>query len=108
MDLKFLNATVITCDDDRRLLRSAGVVVQNGRIKAVGPSGEIAGLYPHLPTIEARGKAILPGIINAHTHVLLLALRGTVEDMSAEVIYGYMTPIFFAMTPDEREAIGLL
>jgi len=108
MDLKFLNATVITCDDERRILRSAGVVVRDGRIKAVGPSGEIAGLYPHLPTIEARGKAILPGIVNAHTHVLLLALRGTVEDMTAEVIYGYMTPISFAMTPDEREAISLL
>jgi 5-methylthioadenosine/S-adenosylhomocysteine deaminase len=108
MDLKFLNATVVTCDNERRVMKSAGVVVEGGRIKAVGPSGEIAGLHPHLPTIDARGKALLPGIINAHTHVLLLALRGTVEDMKAEVIYSYMTPISFAMTPDEREAIALL
>lgn len=108
MDVKFLNATIVTCDDQRQLLRSAGLVVTGDRIKAIGPSGEIAGLYPHLPTIDARGKAILPGLVNAHTHVLLLALRGTVEDMGTEAIYGYMTPISFAMLPDEREAISLL
>ncbi len=108
MDAKFLNATVVTCDDQRQVLRNAGVAIQGDRIKAVGPSGEIAGLHPHLPTIDARGKAILPGIVNAHTHVLLLALRGTIEDMGAEAIYGYMTPISFAMTPPEREAISLL
>ena len=71
MDLKFLNATVVTCDDESRVLKSAGVVVEAGRIKAVGPSGEIAGLHPHLPTIDARGKAILPGIINAHLNAAL-------------------------------------
>jgi len=108
MDAKFLNATVVTCDDTRQVLRRAGLAVQDDRIKAIGPSGEIAGLYPHLPTIDASGKAILPGIVNAHTHVLLLALRGTIEDMGAEAIYGYMTPISFAMTPGEREAISLL
>ncbi len=108
MDAKFLNATVVTCDDQRRVLRNAGVAIQGDRIKAVGPSGEIDGLHTHLPTIDARGKAILPGIVNAHTHVLLLALRGTIEDMGAEAIYGYMTPISFAMTPTEREAISLL
>ena len=50
----------------------------------------------------------MPGLINAHTHVLLLVLRGTVEDMGAEAIYGYMTPISFAMNDDERRALALL
>ena len=108
MDVKFLNATVVTCDGTRRVLDKGGVVVQGDRIKAVGTSDEIAALHAWLPTIDAQGKAILPGIVNAHTHVLLLALRGTIEDMGAEAIYGYMTPISFAMTADEREAISLL
>jgi 5-methylthioadenosine/S-adenosylhomocysteine deaminase len=47
-------------------------------------------------------------LVNAHTHVLLLALRGTVEDMGAEAIYGYMSPISFAMNDDERRALALL
>ena len=108
MDAKFLNATVVTCDDTRRVLHSAGVAVLGGRIAAVGSSEEIARAYPQLPSIDASGKALLPGIVNAHTHVLLLALRGTVEDMTSEVIYSYMTPISFAMNNAEREAIALL
>ena len=108
MDVKFLNATVLTCDDGRHILRDAGVAVLGDRIAAVGPSADIDRDYPGLSPVDARGKGLLPGIINAHTHLLLLALRGTVEDMSSEVIYRYMTPISFAMNPDEREAIGRL
>ena len=35
-------------------------------------------------------------------------LRGTVEDMAGDAIFGYMTPISFAMTPGERAAIARL
>ncbi len=108
MDIKFLNATVITQNGRRELLCNAGVAVEGTRIAAVGTSAEIARAYAQLPTVDATGKALMPGLVNAHTHVVLLVLRGTVEDMGAEAIYGYMTPISFAMTQDERRAIALL
>lgn len=108
MNVKFLNATLVTCDKSRRTLRSAGLAVKGDKIVGVGDSEEVDRAWPDLPAIDVRGKALLPGIINAHTHLLLLALRGTVEDMSSEVIYRYMTPISFAMNADEREAIGRL
>ena len=106
MNLKFLNATLLTCDSTRRVMGNAGLAVQDDRIVAIGGSDEIERGYSSFATVDARGKALLPGLINAHTHLLLLALRGTVEDMSSEVIYRYMTPISFAMTADERVAIS--
>lgn len=108
MSFKLLNATVITQDEQRRIIDNAGVAVTNGRIAAVGPSADIERAWPALPIVDAAGKAVMPGLINAHTHLLLLALRGTVEDMSADGIYGYMTPISFAMNDDERRALALL
>ena len=108
MDVKFLNATVVTCDAGRRTLQNAGLAVRADRIVAIGASAEIDRAYPDIAAVDARGKGLLPGIINAHTHLLLLALRGTVEDMASEVIYRYMTPISFAMNGDEREAIARL
>lgn len=108
MDTKFLHAIVITCNDRRDVLRDAGVAVIGERIAAVGSTAEIERAYPQLRTIEASGKALIPGLINAHTHVVLLVLRGTVEDMTADAIYGYMTPISFAMTDSERQALALL
>jgi 5-methylthioadenosine/S-adenosylhomocysteine deaminase len=108
MDVKFLNATVVTQNDRREVIEKGGVAVKGNRIVAVGKSGDIEREFAQLPTVDARDKAVMPGIINAHTHVVLLVLRGTVEDMSSEVIYSYMTPISFAMTPEEREALALL
>ncbi len=108
MDLKFLNATVVTQNERREILRDAGVAVKGNRIVAVGPSADIDRMHPQLPAFDARGKAVMPGIVNAHTHVVLLVMRGTVEDMSSEVIYTYMSPISYAMTASEREAMGVL
>ena len=108
MDVKFLHATVLTQNDRREVIDDGGVAVVGGRIAAVGPSAEIERGHAKLPAIDLSGKALLPGFVNAHTHVLLLVLRGTVEDMGAEAIYGYMSPISFAMNDDERRALALL
>ena len=108
MDCKFVNTTVVTQNDKRQVIDNGGVAIKDGHIADVGPSAEIQRAWPQLPTVDAAGKAVMPGLINAHTHVVLLVLRGTVEDMGAEAIYGYMTPISFAMTEDERQALALL
>ena len=108
MDARFSHATVVTQDAGRRLLRDASVAVRSGRIVAVGPDEDVARAHPDLPEVPSRERAILPGLVNAHTHLLLLALRGTIEDAGIETIYRYMTPISFAMTDDERRAIGRL
>ena len=74
----------------------------------VGPSADLAREHTDSEVIDGRGKAVLPGFINSHTHTVLLVLRGTVEDMAGDAIFGYMTPISFAMTPDERAAVARL
>lgn len=105
---KFLNATVVTQNEGRDVIDDGGIAIVDGRIAAVGPSAEVARTWPHLAEVDGTGKAVIPGFINAHTHVLLLVLRGTVEDMSSEAIYGYMTPISFALQDDERRALARL
>ena len=101
-------ATVVTLDDALGTLEDAAVAVRGGRIAAVGPSADLARDHPGLEVVDGRGKALLPGFINSHTHTVLLVLRGTVEDMAGDAIFGYMTPISFAMNPDERAAIARL
>jgi 5-methylthioadenosine/S-adenosylhomocysteine deaminase len=108
VDLKILHATVVTQNERREILHDAGVAIRGDRIAAVAPSAEIERAHAQLPTLDARDKGLLPGFINAHTHVVLLVLRGTIEDMGGEAIYRYMTPISFAMSAEERQAIALL
>ena len=108
IDVLVTGATVVTLDDKLGTLEDGAVAVRDGRIAAVGPSADLTRDHPDLEVLDARGKAVLPGFINSHTHTVLLVLRGTVEDMAGDAIFGYMTPISFAMTPEERAAIARL
>ena len=101
-------ATVVTLDDTLGTLEDGAIAVRDGRIAALGPSADLARDHAGLEVVDGRGKAVLPGFINSHTHTVLLVLRGTVEDMAGDAIFGYMTPISFAMTPEERTAIARL
>ena len=107
-DVLITGATVVTLDDALGTLEDGAVAVRGGRIAAVGPSADLARDHAGLEIVDSHGKAVLPGFINSHTHTVLLVLRGTVEDMAGDAIFGYMTPISFAMTPGERAAIARL
>ena len=110
MDLLLTDALVVTCDDGRRVLPHAAVAVRGHTIAAVGPTAvlEQDPALRDLPRMPGRGLLVTPGLINAHTHTVLLGLRGTVEDWSGEAIYNYMSPISYAMTPEERGVLARL
>lgn len=108
LDWIITSTTVVSLENDDRVIEDAAIAVENGIISEVGSSAEVEARYPHLEKIDGRGKAVVPGFINSHTHTVLLVLRGTVEDMSGDAIFGYMTPISFAMKDDERRALARL
>lgn len=102
------DATIVTCDDGRRILHGGAVVVRDGTILAVGPTDDLLRDHPGFERIPMHNRAILPGLINAHTHTVLMSLKGTVEDWPGEIIYSYMTPVSYAMTGAERSVIAAL
>jgi 5-methylthioadenosine/S-adenosylhomocysteine deaminase len=108
MDLLITRAVVVTGKADRAVLEDAAIAVVGNRIAAIGPTAELEQAYPQCERFDARGLAVLPGFINAHTHTVLLALRGTVEDWSGEAIYRYMTPVSYAMSGEERSVLAAL
>lgn len=108
MDLLIVDTTVVTCDAERTIREGAGVLIRGDRIAAVGDGPALAAANPDVPRWSGRGKAVLPGFINAHNHAVLTVLRGTVEDMDGDIVYGYMVPISYAMTPGERQAMATL
>jgi predicted amidohydrolase YtcJ len=68
--LLFHNATVITADPGRP--RATAVGVREGRIRAVGVPHEVRdALGRDVVEIDAGGRTILPGLIDAHNHFLL-------------------------------------
>lgn len=68
-DLVIEGGTVIAVDRERRVIADGAVAVQGERIVAVGPRAEVAAAHPNpRARIDARGKAVLPGLIDGHAH----------------------------------------
>jgi cytosine/adenosine deaminase-related metal-dependent hydrolase len=68
-DLLIRGGVVITMDPARRVIPDGAVAVKDGRIAAVGPTAEVEAAHSNAAqVIEARGRAILPGLIDGHAH----------------------------------------
>jgi 5-methylthioadenosine/S-adenosylhomocysteine deaminase len=71
----FRNALVVTQDATRRVVR-ADVRVEAGRFVHVGPNAPTEGAA----IVDAHRFALVPGFVNAHTHVAMGPLRGLADD----------------------------
>lgn len=49
-------------------ISDAGIVVQSGKIAAVGDYSSLRTLYPNLESTDLRGGLLLPGFVDAHVH----------------------------------------
>src|ERR1700730_8063526 len=108
MDMLITDSLVVTCDKARRMLERGAVAVRGNRIAAVGATADLEREHPGLQRMSGRGLAVFPGFINAHTHTALTVLRGTVEDWDGNAVYGYMSPVSYTMTGEEREVMVTL
>ena len=72
------DAAIFTVDPGNRVIPRGTLIVEDGRISAVGPSDEVI-IPPGMPVIDASGHALLPGLIDAHSHSSLM--RGVTENM---------------------------
>lgn len=68
-ELLVTGGVVITLDEGRRVIPDGAVAMRGGRILAVGTAAEIAAQFPAPERVlDARGKAVLPGLIDTHAH----------------------------------------
>ena len=76
-----MGGTVVTMDRDRRVIEDGAVVMRAEEIIFVGKRSEIPALMRRARNIDARGKVIIPGLINTHTHVPMTLFRGIADDL---------------------------
>lgn len=81
VDLIVRGGTIVTMDASKRVVENGAIAVRDGKIVAVGKSDEIAGRYAAKQTIDAAGKAVIPGLINTHTHAPMVLFRGIADDL---------------------------
>ena len=85
-DLLVTGARIVTMNADRRVIEDGFLAVRGDSIVAVGehaaadfPKGLTAA-----KTIDARGKIVMPGLINGHTHIPMTLMRGLKDDVTLD------------------------
>ncbi|MGD8823198.1 MAG: amidohydrolase family protein, partial [Anaerolineales bacterium] len=92
--IRLANAHIVSMDDEYHQYDPGDVVIQGDTILAVGEAGTLDSVYPTAEVIDFTGKVIVPGLINAHTHVPMTLLRGLADDLRLDVwLMGYMMPV---------------
>jgi 5-methylthioadenosine/S-adenosylhomocysteine deaminase len=84
VDLIISGGTIVTMNQERRLIENGAVAIQKSEIVAVGTSGEIARKFLAKQTINAQNKVVIPGLINTHTHIPMSLFRGISDDLDLQ------------------------
>lgn len=93
-DILLTHAIVLTINKNFDQFESGAVAINGDQIIAVGPEDEILKNYSTDQIIDCGGKVLMPGLINAHTHVPMTLLRGLADDLRLDVwLMGYMMPV---------------
>ncbi len=72
--LKITNAWIVTQNLHRELIKG-DILIEDGRISAIGS------VAPADTEIDGSGCAIIPGLINLHTHISMTLMRGIADDV---------------------------
>ena len=70
------NGRLMTRDPEHPYLKDGAVVTDGEVIKEVGSTAEMKAKYPQAQFVDAKGGVIMPGLINAHTHIYSGLARG--------------------------------
>lgn len=108
MDLLIHGGMIVTMNPEGKIWKEGALVIKGDRIQDIGPQDDILKSHPDIRRMDSSGKAVLPGLVNLHTHTVLTVLRGVAEDAGIKSIYEQMMPMTDLMTPEDRYNMALL
>ena len=101
VDLIIAHAFVLTMEGKGiGMVENGAIAIKGDTIVAIGVTDEIMEQYQAERVMEAHGKLVMPGLIDAHIHTGLSIFRGMAQDMSHWMQKG-MWPLMKNATEDE-------
>jgi 5-methylthioadenosine/S-adenosylhomocysteine deaminase len=82
IDLLITNGMVITMNPARTVLGNGTIAINDGVILAVETSNDaLKNKFKAKKVLNAKGKLVIPGLINTHTHAAMTIFRGFADDL---------------------------
>jgi cytosine/adenosine deaminase-related metal-dependent hydrolase len=85
-------------------VRDGAVAVRGGRIAHVGPAAEVRAAAPDLTVADLGGDLLLPGLVDAHTHLEWSLLEGLLPPGDFAAWLGRLLPMRARMTASDHLA----
>ncbi len=93
-DLLLTNAIVLTMDENLTSYEPGAVAIRGDSILKAGAEADLRQEFSAKEVVDCGGKVLMPGLVNAHTHVPMTLLRGLADDLRLDVwLLGYMMPV---------------
>lgn len=102
LDMLVHGGTLLAADP-LQPVRRADVAIVDGRIAAIGSSADLTKTYGDpLVRIDATDRHVIPGLVNAHTHLFQVALRGLGDGLDLHAWRDSVTsPAYRVLTSDD-------
>lgn len=78
MNILIKNASIITMNNEKEVLKNASIAIEKDRIKYVG---KVPDDFKADKVIDGTKKVVMPGLVNAHTHMAMSLFRNYADDL---------------------------
>ena len=86
------NGTVLTMDKNNKVINNGVIIIKDNKIISVG-NKELLKVYSAKKIIDAENGIIMPGMINTHNHLPMIAFRGLGEEGIKNRLFAYFFPL---------------
>ncbi|HZD11348.1 MAG TPA: amidohydrolase [Candidatus Binatia bacterium] len=93
VDLILRGGTLVTMNGAYDLYPEGAIAIEGDTIVAAGSQEDVLAAYDGRETVDCSGQVLMPGLVNAHTHVPMTLLRGLNDDLRLDVWLGYLMPV---------------
>src|SRR5260370_22206447 len=83
-ELVVTGGAVVPMNAEHRIIEDGAVAVKGDAIVAVGPRAAVEAKYSGAQTLDAKGKLVLPGLINGPTDAPMTLLLGSMDGVTLE------------------------
>lgn len=92
VDLIIKNGTILTMNNQMEVIENGVVIIEGNKITAIG-NNALANEYQAEKVIDADGGIIMPGMVNCHNHLPMIAFRGLGEEGIGDRLMRYFLPL---------------
>jgi cytosine/adenosine deaminase-related metal-dependent hydrolase len=93
LDVLIKNATVImTMNPARQVIENGFIIIEKGKITAIGRMNKLDRVNAK-KVIDAKGKLVMPGLINVHSHGIAILMRGGLSQERS--LYDWMLNVLY-------------